>query len=195
MFGTGALSMLLAVLAGGCPGGGGGGNGGTGNGSAGGNGAPRNGAAVTDPTVNPAPVALPRWWSEPDVTTWAGKPWRAVPLFGFMPRWPKDMDAGTRYVTFYRRSCEHCEAMFNDDLAPNPALAAMVVAIEVPETTTKLRTDEPWAMPENACTHMELPLGPDWIMTTPITLRIENGVVACAQEGGHTECMKGAGGG
>ncbi len=143
----------------------------------------------SDPRVNPDPKALPGYWFANDLDAWIGKPWREIELFRFMRRWPSNMDSGTRYVVFYRRTCEHCQEMFENDLT-DPLLAAKVTAIEVPEEKDLLRPDHAWFMPETDCELMELPLGCDWIIQTPLSLRIENGIVTCATEGDHTQCME-----
>ena len=45
-----------------------------------------------------------------------------------MPNWPSGLDDAKRYVVFYSRTCEHCEAMFLDDLLI--PLDAPITAIE-----------------------------------------------------------------
>ncbi len=142
-----------------------------------------------DPQVNPDPKALPGYWFANDLDARIDQPWREIELFTFMPRWPSKMDSGTRYVVFYRRTCEHCQEMFENDLT-DPALAAKVTAIEVPEEKNLLRPDHAWFMPETDCELMDLPLGCDWIIQTPWALRIENGIVTCATEGDHQQCME-----
>ncbi|MEE9265914.1 MAG: MauE/DoxX family redox-associated membrane protein [Gammaproteobacteria bacterium] len=139
--------------------------------------------------VNPDTKALPGYWFANDLDAWIGQPWREIELFAFMPRWPSKMDSGTRYVVFYRRTCEHCQEMFENDLT-DPLLGAKVTAIEVPEEKNLLRPDHAWFMPKTDCELMELPLGCDWIIQTPLALRIENGIVTCATEGDHKQCLE-----
>ena len=148
-------------------------------------------AVIITPTVpGPAPaITLPRFWFKSDVTVWVGKPWTEVDLFSFMDPKPSGLDSGKRYVVFYNRTCDHCEDMFREDLV-DPQLAAMVTAIEVPDSTTQLTSDNAWVMPLNDAELLSLPLGCDWIMTTPVALRIVDGVVECATEGDHRECME-----
>ena len=140
----------------------------------------------------PAPVAgttLPSYWLASDVTVWVGKPWTEVDLFSFMKTKPSGLDAGKRYVVFYSRTCDHCEDMFRDDLT-DPQLAAMVTAIEIPASKTQLTSPNAWVMPMNNCELLALPVGCDWIITAPLALRIVDGVVECATEGDHRECME-----
>ena len=140
-----------------------------------------------DSGVNP--TALPGYWFANDLDAWIGRPWREIELFGFMPRKPINMDSPARYVVFYRRTCDHCQEMFEYDLT-DPALAAKVTAVEVPEEKNLLRPDHAWFMPETDCELLELPLGCDWIIQTPLALRIEDGIVTCAVEGDHKQCME-----
>ncbi len=138
--------------------------------------------------VTPA-ITLPPYWFSSDVTVWVGKPWTEVDLFSYMDPKPSGLDSAKRYVVFYNRTCDHCEDMFREDLV-DPRLAAMVTAIEVPDSKTQLTSDNAWVMPMNDCELLSLPLGCDWIMTTPVALRIVDGVVECATEGDHRECME-----
>jgi hypothetical protein len=141
-----------------------------------------------DPTINPAPTAVPKFYLTDDVKDWEGQPWRQVELFDFMAKWPKDLDRGKRYVTFFGRNCDHCDDMFHLDLV-DPALASMTTAVQVPVNKTSRLGENPWPMPQTNCEMLELPLGCDWLFTTPLTLTIEDGIVTCAREGDHTECM------
>jgi hypothetical protein len=120
---------------------------------------------------------------------WVGKPWTEVELLNFMETKPSGLDSGKRYVVFYNRTCDHCEEMFIYDLM-DPQLAAMVTAVEVPDSETVMTSPNAWVMPMNDCELLALPLGCNWIMTTPIALRIVDGVVECAVEGSHRECLE-----
>ena len=144
---------------------------------------PVNGTAVAPTTT------LPGFWFKSDVTDWVGKPWTEVDLFTFMDPKPSGLDSGKRYVVFYNRTCDHCEDMFREDLF-DPQLAAMVTAIEVPDSKERRTSPNAWVMPMNDCELISLPLGCDWIMTTPVALRIVDGIVECVTEGSHRECME-----
>ncbi len=135
------------------------------------------------------PATLPPYWFSSDVTVWVGKPWTEVDLFSYMDPKPSGLDSGKRYVVFYNRTCDHCEDMFRKDLV-DPQLAAMVTAVEVPDSKERLTSPNAWVMPMNDAELLSLPLGCDWIMTTPVALRIVDGIVECATEGDHRECME-----
>ncbi len=141
-----------------------------------------------DPSVNPAPAALSGYWFASEVESWIGKPWQEIDLFTYMRKWPKEMDSAKRYVVFYSRTCDHCEAMFWEDLT-DPALGSMVTAVEVPQSKSVLTSSDAWPMPATECELLALPLGCDWIITAPLTITVENGTVTCATEGDHIQCM------
>jgi hypothetical protein len=146
--------------------------------------------AAGDPTRNPNPMAIPvSWYTPADVAKeWTGKPWREIDLFRLMKRWPKDLDAGKHYVVFYRRTCDHCHEMFMFDFFQ--PLDAPLAAVEIPETASQMRPADAWDMPSTAPMEMlELPLGCNYTLTTPLALRIENGRITCAEEGGHKKCL------
>lgn len=145
--------------------------------------------AAAASNVNPEPADLPQFWFEQDLTKWEGRPWQEFDLFTFMSTWPSVPETGTRYVVFYQRTCEHCEEMFQVDLS-DPALAALTTAIEVPTDTDELRpANASWPMPVTECELLQLPLGVTWIMTTPLAVRIEDGVITDIEEGDHKATM------
>jgi hypothetical protein len=143
--------------------------------------------AEQDPTVNPTPVPLPNYFTADDIRTWIGRPWREVELFRIMRRWPSNVDQGTRYVVFYSRTCDHCEQMFKSDLTG--PLGTSVTAVEIPASRTQMTAPNAWTMPPTQCELLQLPLGPLWMITPPLALKIENGVITCAHEGDHKKCL------
>ena len=129
------------------------------------------------------------WFTPSDMSEWVGRPWREIDLLKFLDTPPKGMDGPKHFVVFYSRTCDHCQEMFEYDLVDD-ALGSMVTAVEVPDSKTVLRSPDAWAMPPTKCEHLALPLGYDWIMTTPVAIRVENGIVTCAEEGGHAKCLE-----
>lgn len=142
-----------------------------------------------NPTINLNPKPLKGTWYIDDINKLIGKPWRKLEIFQFMPKWPSNMDEGKHYVVFYSRTCDHCQEMFDYDLT-DPQLAAIVTAVEIPYAKDLMSSDHDWPMPETECELLSLPLGCDWVVTPPITFRVEDGIVTCAVEGGHSVCME-----
>jgi hypothetical protein len=141
------------------------------------------------PTVNPQPKPLPRSWYTENLDQWPGKPWRELDIFQLMPTWPKDMDQGKRYIIFYRRTCDHCQAMMENDL--DLVMDGAITLVEVPESPTVMTLEGAPPIPFNVehLEHLQLPPGPNWIIQTPLVIAVERGVIACAQEGDHKKCM------
>ena len=142
----------------------------------------------SDFRVNPNPKPLQGYWYVENIEEWIGKPWREVELFHTMPKWPVGLDQGERYIVFYSRTCDHCEDMFWNDLIK--PYDPPVIAIEIPVDKETLTAPNAWELPMTNCVLMNLPVGTDWIITSPLVLRIENGTVTCAEEGDHKECLR-----
>lgn len=148
-------------------------------------------AATTFDRRNPSPATLPQWWFSEDLPSWIGRDWREFTLFTFMPAWPTVPINGTHHVVFYRRDCDHCREMFERDFTSDPALARSVTAIEVPYDKSTMTPPGAWRVPATAVESMQMPIGPDYIITTPLAIRIEDGRISCIEEGDHATCLGG----
>lgn len=147
---------------------------------------------ASDRTVNPSPMHPPRsWYIKGKAEDWVGQPWRELDLFKLMVKWPKqDLDHGKHYVVFYSRTCEHCEAMFYDDLIGQPADYPLT-AVQLPSSSDEMTPDYSWTMPGVKFELLEMPLGCNYVVTPPIALRIVDGKVECATEGeDHKTCLE-----
>ncbi len=115
----------------------------------------------------------------PDYQAWEGARWGELEIARYVVGSPTDLASGRQYVFFYRKDCHHChdllEAYFADEL-PAPTLA-----VAVPERGG-FPTEGVQPMPCTACRRAELPAGCDWFFKTPVLVRLEDGVVACAAE-------------
>ncbi|NNF42454.1 MAG: hypothetical protein HKN62_05305 [Phycisphaerales bacterium] len=139
--------------------------------------------------AEPEPIPLPSYWFASELESWIGRPYRDLELVGFLSPLP-DLDEGEQFLVFYSRTCDHCEEMFGHDFIEDADLAARVTVVEVPDGPERLTSPDAWSMPDTAARHAApLPLGVNWIITTPLALRLEDGIVQCATEGDHTECM------
>ena len=146
-----------------------------------------------DGNAEPTVLDIPSYWFESDFDSWIGKRYDEIDLFQLLAQHnkPTNLAEGKRYVVFYSRNCEHCEEMFKADLAPNMSLAATVTAVEIPNSKTLMRDENAWPMPENACELLELPLDCNWVITPPLGVRLEDGVIKCAGEGDvWRECLE-----
>jgi hypothetical protein len=124
-------------------------------------------------------MQLPAYY-QPEPSDWAGKSIADIDLLQWT-NLPEDIAKGKHYVIYFSRTCEHCHELlltyFDFDL---PAPTTLVA---VPEFIDGFATE---GLLENACVDcgevLELPVGVDWLMTPPLVIAIEDGIVTCAQE-------------
>jgi hypothetical protein len=129
-------------------------------------------------------VALPAYY-QPDVERWAGEPIDTIDLVQWTAGLPSNLNEGRHYLIYFSNTCEHCFELllthFDFDL-PAPT-----TLIAIPETTEGFAED---GLLENPCvecgTVLTLPVGVDWLMTPPIVIAIEDGIVQCAKEAEDT---------
>ena len=146
-------------------------------------------AAVPAPAPT-EPRRLPRHWFETDVTQWVGKRWNELDLVNYLRETPDVPEQGEVFLIYYSRTCDHCEQMFRRDFARSADLAGKVIAIEIPESTSVMTAANAWAMPAVQIRQsLQLPMETNWIITAPLTVRIVDGEVRCAEEGDHKSCM------
>ena len=107
---------------------------------------------------------------------WVDQPFFAQPLASLIPERPAELLTGRSHVVFYRADCEHCHRLL-DDFFSGP-LEAPVLAVEVPDSD--LTSGMP--MPCDGCTLATLPVGPQYIISTPVLLTMEDGRVLAVCE-------------
>lgn len=123
---------------------------------------------------------LPAYY-QPDISAWAGRRAEHVDLIRWTSGLPDDLNEGKRYLIYFSRTCEHCHELllmhFEFDLPAPTTIIAM------PESVEGFVED---GLLENPCLdcgpELELPVGVDWLMTPPIVIAIEDGIVRCARE-------------
>jgi len=131
-----------------------------------------------DPVAAPV-TALPAYYL-PDPTEWAGMPVADIDLLRWTTGLP-DLSKGKHYVIYYSRVCDHCHelllAQFEFDLPAPTVLVAM------PESPDGFAMEGLMKNPCTDCALLELPVGVDWLMSPPLVIAIEDGIVHCAKEG------------
>jgi hypothetical protein len=122
---------------------------------------------------------LPAYYSL-DTSDWPGQRARDIDLISWIPGLPDSIDDGQQYLIFYSRTCEHCYELLLEHFSFDPPAPTTLVA--VPESTDGFITDGALENPCIDCAELDLPVGVDWLMTPPVVIAIENGVIRCAQE-------------
>lgn len=132
-----------------------------------------------------AGAALPEYY-EPDVATWIDRPFAELDLARWMPPLPEAARVGPAYVIFYGRTCDHCHDLMRAHFT-EPAGLPPTLAVAVPETPVGFTTRGARPLACDACLRAELPVGPDWMITPPLVLALDDGVVVCAVEAESVE--------
>ena len=108
----------------------------------------------------------------PDFATWTGARLDAQEIALLMdPAPPATINTGTWYVLFYREDCEHCHDLMSEHFAGT--LSTPTLAIAIPDTDPAASLE----MPCTECQTRTLIKGPEYVLTTPVLLRLENGIV------------------
>jgi len=137
---------------------------------------------VIDPAADGAAATttqLPAYYAL-DTTDWPGQPAEDIDLLSWVPGLSDSIQNGQHYVIFYSRTCDHCYELLLEHFSYDPPAPTTLVAI--PESVDGFITDGGIENPCIDCTELELPVGVDWLMTPPVVIAIENGVIWCAQE-------------
>jgi hypothetical protein len=138
------------------------------------------------PEPGRAPVTrqLPGYYL-PKCEEWVGRKWSEIDLAAFVKNPPADLDQGPRYLIFYSRTCDHCEELFDLYFADPPPVPTLAIAI--PERKNGFETEGLLNIYCNQCDEGELPVGCEWIITTPIVVALQDGEVVCVVEGEDPE--------
>ena len=137
--------------------------------------------------ANPNPAPLPGFYLASNINAWIGQPATSIDLIQLMRIWPEDIGTGTRHIIFYSRTCDHCEAMFHDHLSLD--FDRPITVVEIPFDRQTMRGSSAWPMPETTAQQLALPVGTDWVVTPPLIITIENGIVTCAGEAEYEDCL------
>lgn len=124
-------------------------------------------------------VADPPAYYMPTYESWVGRPWEEVELSRYMPPLPDEYRSGLGFLVFYRKDCDHCHTLLEMYFAGRLPAPTTVVAVPNREG---FPTSGTFPQPCGACSSMELPAGCDWVLATPVVVRLEDGVVTCAAE-------------
>ncbi len=140
---------------------------------------------TTDPVSAGCPPLPPRGAPQqtyfPIYENWVGLCWTEVPLAAFAGPLPPGFDTGTWYVVFYRKDCDHCHDLL-ERFFTGP-LSIPTLAIATPERSGFPDPLDVLPMPCTECVIRSLPIGPDYVMQTPVVVRVQDGIVECAAEG------------
>lgn len=135
--------------------------------------------------ISPPPPPQPTVAKRPNAyisktDDWVGKRFTEIDLAQWVKGWPADLNNGPQYVIFYSRTCDHCQALLDFFFSSAPPAPTTIVAI--PESRDGFATSGILEHHCDGCTELELPTGTEWMMTPPIVVALQDGVVKCAAE-------------
>ncbi len=125
-------------------------------------------------------AGLPASWYPRDLATWDGRNIDDIDLFSMVKQWPHDLHNGPQYVIFYGRTCDHCEDLLYEFFSTGVPVPTTLVAI--PESKEGFSSADAFESPCYDCAETQLPIGVDWIISTPLVVAIDDGIVRCAKE-------------
>ncbi len=128
-----------------------------------------------------------------DMHTLDGRPLKDTPLLGYLPMLADLVTNEPTFLVFYNPECETCHTLFREHFAlPRREL---VIAVEIPPAPSmkvNASGDEgPLPIECLGCTHLSLPVGPNWLIAPPTVLKIENGVITCVADRFKGNCFEG----
>jgi len=139
---------------------------------------------VLDANGWPPPPTVYEPYYYPQFENWVGKKLSSIPFAHLLPRpLPEGFDSGDWLVIYYRADCEHCQEMFLMYLS-DPVLRTPTLAVGLPDY-------DPAGELEflcTACETTELPgVPPEYVIQTPVIVRLKDGVVTAYADGSADE--------
>lgn len=119
----------------------------------------------------PAMPATAKPWYAPEFETWKGQRLDAQELMLLVQRpLPANLNAGRHHIVFMRDDCEHCHELLNSYFSG--PLTTPTTTIAIPDATGEL-LENPCA----ECGKATFPKGITYVLSTPVLLTVEDGVV------------------
>ncbi len=143
---------------------------------------PETSAATTLPsTLSTTPTPPLTWpgfpqkaapYYVPEFAKWVGVRLDSQDMARLMtPAPPASINTGTWFVMFYREDCEHCHELLQKYFSG--PLNTPTLTIAIPDTDPAASLE----MPCSECQQRKLFKGPDYVLTTPVLLKVVDGIV------------------
>jgi len=129
--------------------------------------------APTVPTSSwPARPSQVQPYYLPDFATWVGKPLASQPEMALLDAPPPaTIASGTWIVMLYRADCEHCHEVLETHFVGSLKRPALLIGIPDHDPAN----EQP--MPCTECTIRTFLKGPNYVVQTPVLMRVKDGVV------------------
>ena len=127
-------------------------------------------AATTDPWGPMPETVEPFYFTE--FEQWVGQPIASQDLARLIQRpIPESLNEGRAFLMFYRDDCEHCHHMLEEWFTQS--VPAPTIAVAVPDADPENAIPFPSTLVERR----SLPVGPQYVISTPALFAIKDGVV------------------
>ncbi|MBM4052267.1 MAG: hypothetical protein FJ270_05940 [Planctomycetes bacterium] len=124
------------------------------------------------PTAWPARPSQVQPYYLPDFATWVGKPLASQPEMALLDAPPPaTISSGTWIVMLYRADCEHCHEVLEAHFVGSLKRPALLIGIPDHDPAN----EQP--MPCTECTIRTFLKGPNYVVQTPVVMRMKDGVV------------------
>ncbi len=108
----------------------------------------------------------------PEFAKWLGSRFDSQEIARLItPAPPESINTGTWFVIFYREDCDHCHALLQTYFSG--PLKTPTLTIVIPDTDPAASME----MPCGECQNRKLVKGPDYVLTTPVLLKVVDGLV------------------
>ena len=134
-----------------------------------------------------APIAI-----DLDMHPYEGRRIADTPLPIYLPTLEALVKDSTAFVVFYNPHCGSCHSLFREHFAS--LRPEMVIAVEIPDADGAVLADTGESEPEPiecaGCERLPLPKGPNWLIASPMVLKLENGFITCVADRFKGNCLE-----
>ena len=143
----------------------------------------------SDHTISAAEAKAHAMSIDLDMKGYIGKRMSESPLGTYLPTVVERIGNQTAFIVFYNPFCDACHTIFESDFSA-PRLE-MVFAIEVPPVKDAIIISQEDLGPIDCpqCVFDTLPPGPLWLVTPPMTVKVEQGVITCVADRFGGDCV------
>jgi hypothetical protein len=126
---------------------------------------------VTATIAWPPMPATAKPWYAPEFESWKDQRLDAQELMLLVQRpLPANLNVGRHHIVFMRDDCDHCHELLNSYFSG--PLTTPTTSISIPDATGELLEN-----PCSECGKATLPKGINYVLSTPVLLTVEDGVV------------------
>jgi hypothetical protein len=125
-----------------------------------------------------------------DMHPFVGQRVEETPIGASLPGLAERTRGQTTFVVFYLPNCHACHSLF-DQFFSSPRLE-QVFTVEIPPADGVPQVDtgeEPEPIVCVGCEPLLLPTGPNYLVASPMVVKIEDGVVTCVSDRFKGECL------